>query len=103
MPLPTVNQGDQSIQLFGSDMHQGSINSTNGYSLAADTGIGSSTLLPESSVNALVKNTVLCNGTEGSLHIYLPLPSDVVSRPGGDSAVANGLQTKDSAYRGRPT
>ncbi|WMV32521.1 hypothetical protein MTR67_025906 [Solanum verrucosum] len=136
-PLPTVNQEGPSFQLFGSAMHQGSINrasSTNGYSLAADTGIGSCTLLPESSVDhmnavmndGLNNNTVLCDGIQGSLHIFLPLPLNVsveadVRQPGvstgvhtedwvslrlgagGGSAVANGLnsgkplQTKDSS------
>lgn len=125
--LPTVNQGAPGFQLFGADIHQGSLNcaSSSGYSLAADTGIRSCTLLPESSVgcsnvesnDGLVNNTVLCNGIEGSLHIFLPLPldasveADVTHQPGvssgiqaedwvslrlgagGDSAVANGLSS----------
>ncbi|XP_009601717.1 E3 SUMO-protein ligase SIZ1-like isoform X2 [Nicotiana tomentosiformis] len=117
-PLPSVNQGGPSFQLFGSDtdvsgslvdMQHGSINcpsSINGYSLAADTGVGSCSLLPESSVDrlnaeindGLVNNSLSFGGNDPSLQIFLPtrpsdasVEADTRHRPG----VRNGIHTED--------
>ncbi|KAJ8557669.1 hypothetical protein K7X08_003294 [Anisodus acutangulus] len=117
-PLPTVNQGGPGFRLFGSDtdvsgslvdMHHGSINcasSINGYSLAADTGIGSCSLLPESPVDhpntemnaGLVNNPLSFGNNDPSLQIFIPpIPSDasVKADMGHQPGVSTGVHTED--------
>ncbi|MCD7469566.1 hypothetical protein HAX54_008679, partial [Datura stramonium] len=117
-PLPTINQGCPGFQLFGSDtgvsgslvdLQRGSINcasSINGCSLAADTGIGSCSLLPESSVdhpnaemNGGLANNPLSFGTnDPSLQIFLPTrPSDasVEADMGHQPSLSTGVHTED--------
>ncbi|KAK4367218.1 hypothetical protein RND71_015098 [Anisodus tanguticus] len=117
-PLPTVNQGGPGFRLFGSDtdvsgslvdMQHGSINcasSINGYSLAADTGIGSCSLLPESPVDhpntemnaGLVNNPLSFGNNDPSLQIFIPpIPSDasVKADMGHQPGVSTGVHTED--------
>ncbi|KAL2541116.1 E3 SUMO-protein ligase SIZ1 [Abeliophyllum distichum] len=93
--LPSGSQGAPGFQLFGSDadvtdalvdVQHGSINcptSVNGYTLTAETAMGSAALVPESSVkhtnvnDGLVDNPLAFSGNDPSLQIFLPTrPSD---------------------------
>ncbi|KAK4351489.1 hypothetical protein RND71_030802 [Anisodus tanguticus] len=117
-PLPTVNLGGPGFRWFGSDtdvsgslvdMQHVSINcasSINGYSLAADTGTGSCTLLPESPVDhpntemnaGLVNNPLSFGNNDPSLQIFLPpIPSDasVKADMGHQPGVSTGVHTED--------
>ncbi|KAM3233600.1 E3 SUMO-protein ligase SIZ1 isoform X1 [Capsicum annuum] len=108
-PLPTINHGRPGFQLFGSDMQQGPINcasSINGYSLAADTGIGSCSLLPESSVDrtntqindGLVNNPLSFGSNDPSLQIFLPtrpLNASVEADVGHQPGLSTGIHTED--------
>ncbi|GFQ02070.1 e3 sumo-protein ligase siz1 [Phtheirospermum japonicum] len=116
--LPSGSQGGPGFQLFGSDMdvndalvdlHHGSINcssSINGYTMTAETAMGSATLLPESTTvqhsnntnDGLVDNPLAFSGNDPSLQIFLPTrPSDASAPPSNsrDRDVSNGVGTED--------
>ncbi|CAN4119379.1 unnamed protein product [Withania somnifera] len=127
--LPSGTQGGPGFQLFSSDadgsgtlvdVQHGSINCTSsisGYGLAADTTIGSASLLPETYTDrpnanmndSLVDNPLAFSGNDPSLQIFLPTrPSEtsveaVRNQPDVSNGVVNGLssgqqvQTKDTA------
>uniref|UniRef100_A0A0V0IXN1 Putative E3 SUMO-protein ligase SIZ1-like n=1 Tax=Solanum chacoense TaxID=4108 RepID=A0A0V0IXN1_SOLCH len=115
--LPSGTQGGPGFQLFSSDadvsgslvdVQHESINctsSTSGYGLAADTGIGSASLLPETYTDrpnadindSLVDNPLGFSGNDPSLQIFLPTrPSDTSVEATRDQPdVSNGVGTED--------
>ncbi|KAJ8768699.1 hypothetical protein K2173_023603 [Erythroxylum novogranatense] len=117
-PLPSVTQGGPGFQLFSSDvtdplidLQHGSVNcpiaSMNGYALAADTVMGPTSLLPDSSVSrpeadmngGLVDNPLAFGGEDpSSLQIFLPTrPSDASLQSDFRAQVdpSNGIPTED--------
>ncbi|KAL6516640.1 SUMO ligase siz1 [Orobanche gracilis] len=117
-PLPSGSQGGPGFQLFGSgvdvndalvDMHHGSLNcssSVNGYTMTAETAMGSAALVPESSAGArhsnatdeLVDNHLAFSGNDPSLQIFLPTrPSDASETPPDlrEQDASNGVRTED--------
>ncbi|CDP07144.1 unnamed protein product [Coffea canephora] len=116
--LPSGGQAGPGFQLFGSDgdvsdalvdMQQGSINCTssiNGYTLGAETAMGSAALVPESSIepvhgninDGLVDNPLVFGGNDPSLQIFLPTrPTDasVQAELRDQPDVSNGIHTED--------
>uniref|UniRef100_M1AED2 Sumo ligase n=2 Tax=Solanum tuberosum TaxID=4113 RepID=M1AED2_SOLTU len=115
--LPSGTQGGPGFQLFSSDadvsgslvdVQHESINCTSsmsGYGLAADTGIGSASLLPgtytdrpNADINdSLVDNPLGFSGNDPSLQIFLPTrPSDTSVEAARDQPdVSNGVGTED--------
>ncbi|KAL3354558.1 hypothetical protein AABB24_018955 [Solanum stoloniferum] len=115
--LPSGTQGGPGFQLFSSDadvsgslvdVQHESINCTSsmsGYGLAADTGIGSASLLPETYTDrpnadindSLVDNPLGFSGNDPSLQIFLPTrPSDTSVEATRDQPdVSNGVGTED--------
>ncbi|KAH6765574.1 DNA-binding protein with MIZ/SP-RING zinc finger [Perilla frutescens var. hirtella] len=115
--LPSGGQGVPNFQLFGSDadisdplvdMQHDTLNcqpSINGYTLAAETSMGSAALVPESHAQhsntngGLVDNHLAFSGNDPSLQIFLPTrPSDASTaqtdlRDHPD--VSNGIRTED--------
>ncbi|KAK4408924.1 E3 SUMO-protein ligase SIZ1, partial [Sesamum angolense] len=116
-PLPSGTQGVPGFQLFGSDldvsdalveMQHGSLNcssSINGFTLGAETAMGSTALVPESNAqhtntnDALVDNPLAFSGNDSSLQIFLPTrPSDASAAPsdlGDHPDVSNAIRTED--------
>ena len=116
--LPSGTQAGSGFQLFSSDMdvsdalvhlQNGDINcssSLNGYALAPDTALGSSTLIPDSSAGrsdadlngGLVDNPLAFAGEDPSLQIFLPtrpLESSVRHEMREQADVSNGVCTDD--------
>ncbi|KAI3461455.1 hypothetical protein Pfo_018118 [Paulownia fortunei] len=115
--LPSGGQGVPSFQLFGSDadvsdplvdMQPSTLNcssSINGYTLTAETAMGSAALVPESTdqhsnVNdGFVDNPLAFSGNDPSLQIFLPTrPSDASTAQSDLSDhpdVSNGIRTED--------
>ncbi|XP_044483252.1 E3 SUMO-protein ligase SIZ1-like isoform X1 [Mangifera indica] len=116
--LPSGTQGSPGFQLFTSnadvpdtlvDLQHGPINcqtQMNGYTLAPDTAMEPSSLVPDSSIgqpaadlsDGLVDNPLAFDREDPSLQIFLPTrPSDVsVQSDLGDQAdVSNGIRTDD--------
>lgn len=115
--LPSGGQGVPNFQLFGPDadipdplidMQHDTLNcqsSINGYTVAAETSMGSAALVPESDAqhsntnDGLVDNHLAFSGNDPSLQIFLPTrPSDASTaqtnlrdRPD----VSNGIRTED--------
>lgn len=116
-PLPSSSQGGPGFQLFGSDldvsealveMQHGPLNcppSVNGYTLAAETALGSAALIPDSTAqcsntsNGLVDNPLAFSGNDPSLQIFLPTRPSEASLGQSDSRdhpdVSNGVPTED--------
>ncbi|CAN4120344.1 unnamed protein product [Withania somnifera] len=115
--LPSGTQGGPGFQLFSSDadvsrslgdVQHGSINCTSsisGYGLAADTAIGSASLLPETYADrpnanmndSLVDNPLAFSGNDPSLQIFLPTrPSEMSVEAVRDQPdISNGVGTED--------
>ncbi|XP_019448715.1 PREDICTED: E3 SUMO-protein ligase SIZ1-like isoform X1 [Lupinus angustifolius] len=116
--LPSGTQADPEFQFFGSNadvsdalvhLQHGPINcssSLNGYSLAPDTALGSSTLIPDSSAcrsdadlnGGLVDNPLAFAGDDPSLQIFLPTrPAESSVQHGSrdQTNVTNGICTED--------
>ncbi|CAL5211295.1 unnamed protein product [Lathyrus oleraceus] len=111
--LPSATQTGPGFQLFGSDadvsdalvhLQHGPINCTsslNGYTLAPETALGSSSLLQDSSAGrsdadlngGLVDNPLAFAGDDPSLQIFLP------TRP-GESSVQNELRDQTNVSNG---
>ncbi|KAE9585740.1 hypothetical protein Lal_00010058 [Lupinus albus] len=111
--LPSGTQAGPGFQLFSSDvdvsdalvhLQHGDINcssSLNGYTLAPDTALGSSTLIPDSSARrsdadlngGLVDNPLPFTGEDPSLQIFLP------TRP-ADSSVQDELRDQEDVSNG---
>ncbi|CAA2997053.1 E3 SUMO- ligase SIZ1 isoform X1 [Olea europaea subsp. europaea] len=115
-PLPSCSQEAPGFQLFGSDadvtdalvdVQHGSINcptSVSGYTLTAETAMGSAALVPESSVkhtnvnDGLVDNPLPFSGNDPSLQIFLPTrPSDASTQVDMRDLpdVSNGIRSED--------
>ncbi|KAE9587946.1 putative chromatin regulator PHD family [Lupinus albus] len=116
--LPSGTQASSGFQLFSSDvdvsdalvhLQHGDINcssSLNGYTLAPDTALGSSTLIPDSSAGrsdaelngGLVDNPLAFAGEDPSLQIFLPTrPADssLQDELRDQEDVSNGICTED--------
>lgn len=116
--LPSATQAGPGFQLFGSDadvsdalvhLQHGPINCTsslNGYALAPDTALGSSSLLQDSSAGrsdadlngGLVDNPLAFGGDDPSLQIFLPTrpaESSVHNEVRDQANVSNGVCTED--------
>ncbi|KAJ7947780.1 E3 SUMO-protein ligase SIZ1-like [Quillaja saponaria] len=117
-PLPPGTHAGPGFQLFGSDadvsdplehLQHGHINcssSMNGYILAPETAMGSTTFIPDSSAghsdadlnDGLVDNPLAIAGDDPSLQIFLPTrPSDASMQPDlrDQADVSNGAHTED--------
>lgn len=115
-PLPPGSQAGPGFQLFNPDvsdtlvdLQHGPINcpiSMNGYALAPETVMGSTGLVPDSSVgrsdtdinDGLVDNPLAFGGEDPSLQIFLPTrPSDASGQSDlrDQADVANGVRTED--------
>ncbi|CAK7327433.1 unnamed protein product [Dovyalis caffra] len=115
-PLPPGNQAGPGFQLFNSDVSDalvdlphGPVNcpsSMNGYALAPETVMGSTCLIPDSSIGrsdmdvngGLVDNPLAFGGEDPSLQIFLPTgPSDasMQSDMRDQADVSNGVRTDD--------
>ncbi|CAA0811976.1 E3 SUMO-protein ligase SIZ1 [Striga hermonthica] len=110
--LPSGNQGGAGFQLFGSDVnvndalvdmqHQGPLNcssSMNGYTMTAETAMGSAALVPEptsgpdqhSNMNdGLIDNPLAFGGSDPSLQIFLPTRPSGMQLNSRDADVPNG-------------
>ncbi|CAK9174404.1 unnamed protein product [Ilex paraguariensis] len=116
--LPSCSQGGPGFQLFGSDadvsgaladVQHGSLNcpvSINGYTLTAETSMGSTALVSESNIicpntdmnGGLVDNPLAFGGDDPSLQIFLPTrPSDTSGEADlrDQPEVSNGVHTED--------
>jgi len=115
-PLPSGNQAGPGFQLFNSDvpdalvdLPHGSVNcplSMNGYALAPETVMGSTCLIPDSSIgrsdmdvnDGLLDNPLAFGGEDPSLQIFLPTgPSDASmhSDMRDQVDVSNGVRSED--------
>lgn len=116
--LPSASQGVPGFQLFGSDadvsdalvdVHHGSLScptSMDGYTLTAETAMGSAALVPDSSLHhsnadvndGLVDNPLAFGVEDPSLQIFLPTrPSNAAEQTDfrDQPDVSNGLRTDD--------
>ncbi|XP_059660604.1 E3 SUMO-protein ligase SIZ1-like isoform X2 [Cornus florida] len=117
-PLPSVSQAGPGFQLFGADanvsdalvdLQHTSMNcptSMDGYTLGAETAIGSADLISESNIDrsiadindGLVDNPLAFGGEDPSLQIFLPTrPSDASMQPDlrNQPDVSNGVRNED--------